>query len=304
MNPKFSVIIPNYNHSDFLAQRLESVFNQTFQDFEVILLDDKSTDDSVAILEKYARHSKVSHFIVNEKNSGSPFKQWQKGIQLAHGKYIWIAESDDFCEPIFLENLIEMLSSDVVLAFCNSINVNQQGEKLGINTWAMSFDKLKWKVSYVNDGKSEIKTHLRYRNCIPNASAVIFKRDAVEDLFFEDSFYFCGDWSFWLKLLHKGQIAYLNRPLNYFRKHAVSTRVIKDYENEKKRFQEYYSILSSYSSFWNLLVNYKKCNWIAEECLQKSNHFTFKQVIGIKMPVMLKFSFLNKYFKLKFNKKL
>lgn len=304
MNIKVSIIIPNYNHSKFLVQRLESVFNQTYQDFEVILLDDKSTDGSLAILEKYSRYSKVSHFIVNEINSGSPFKQWQKGIKLAQGEYIWIAESDDFSETTFLENLVKILSSNVVLAFCNSVNVDEQGDKLGLNNWATSFDKLKWKLGYINDGKSEIKTHLRYRNCIPNASAVLFKRDAVEDLFFEDSFYFCGDWSFWLKLLHKGQIAFLNRPLNYFRKHAVSTRVIKDYENEKRRFQEYYSILISYNSLWNLLVNYKKYNWIIDECLQKSKYFTFKQVIGIKMPVMLKFSFLRKYLKLKLKKKL
>lgn len=304
MNPKVSVIIPNYNHSKFLDQRLESVFNQTFQDFEVILLDDKSTDDSVTILKSYINHPNVSHLIINEENSGSPFKQWQKGIQLAQGEYIWIAESDDFCECTFLENLVKMFSQNVVLAFCSSMNVNQQGEKIGMNTWATSFDKIKWKVSYVNNGKNEIKSHLRYRNCIPNASAVLFKRNAVEDLFFDDSFYFCGDWSFWLNLLQKGQIVYLNRPLNYFRKHAVSTRVIKDYENEKRRFQEYYSILSSYNSFWNLLVNYKKYNWILEECLQKSNHFKFKQVIDFKMPVMLKFSFLNRYLKLKLNKKL
>ena len=61
-----SVIVPNYNHAAFLPKRLESIFNQTYQDFEVILLDDASTDTSVEVLSQYADHPKVTHFVVNE----------------------------------------------------------------------------------------------------------------------------------------------------------------------------------------------------------------------------------------------
>lgn len=95
MSSLVSIIIPNYNHAAFLQQRLNSVFQQTYQNFEVILLDDASTDASVAILNEYKDHPKVSHLVINERNSGSPFKQWQKGIALAKGEYVWIAESDD-----------------------------------------------------------------------------------------------------------------------------------------------------------------------------------------------------------------
>ena len=80
MPPKVSIIVPNYNHARFLTQRLESIFNQTYQDFEVILLDDGSTDNSVEILEKYGKNDKVSALIFNIENSGSTFKQWVKGI--------------------------------------------------------------------------------------------------------------------------------------------------------------------------------------------------------------------------------
>ena len=100
--PKVSVIIPNYNHALFLEQRLESVLNQTYQDFEVIFLDDASTDSSRAVFTKYANHPKISHIIFNETNSGYPFKQWNKGVNLAMGEYIWIAESDDYAELNFL----------------------------------------------------------------------------------------------------------------------------------------------------------------------------------------------------------
>lgn len=83
---------------------MKSIFNQTFQDFEVILLDDASTDNSREILHKYQEHPKVSHLIINETNSGSPFKQWEKGLAFARGEFIWIAESDDYCNIFFLKN--------------------------------------------------------------------------------------------------------------------------------------------------------------------------------------------------------
>jgi glycosyltransferase involved in cell wall biosynthesis len=92
---KAPIIIPNYNYSQFLEERIESVLNQTYQDFEIILLDDSFTDNSLEILSRYESHPKVSHFEINQQNSGSVFKQWVKGIKLAKGKYIWIAEIDD-----------------------------------------------------------------------------------------------------------------------------------------------------------------------------------------------------------------
>lgn len=77
---KVSVIVPNYNHALFLEQRIESILNQTFQDFEVIILDDCSTDNSKKIIEKYRTHPKVSKIIYNDVNSGNTFKQWNTGI--------------------------------------------------------------------------------------------------------------------------------------------------------------------------------------------------------------------------------
>ncbi len=92
---RVSVILPNYNHSKYLKQRIDSILNQTFQDFELILLDDNSPDDSVDIIESYRDHKRVSHIHLNKENSGSTFKQWERGFSLAKGEYIWIAESDD-----------------------------------------------------------------------------------------------------------------------------------------------------------------------------------------------------------------
>ena len=102
--PTVSVIIPNYNHAPFLKQRIESVLNQSFQDFEMILIDDCSTDGSREIIESYRNNPHVSHIVYNDSNSGSAFLQWNKGIELAKGDWIWVAESDDYAEPTFLEH--------------------------------------------------------------------------------------------------------------------------------------------------------------------------------------------------------
>ena len=99
--PTVSVVVPNYNHGRFLPQRIDSILGQTFQDFELILLDDCSTDNSRMILSSYAGDPRV-RIEFNSANSGSPFKQWNKGVRLARGEYVWIAESDDYAEPRFL----------------------------------------------------------------------------------------------------------------------------------------------------------------------------------------------------------
>src|SRR5258706_9778611 len=118
--PKVSVIIPNYNHAPFLKQRIDSVLNQTYLDLEVIILDDRSTDNSGGIIESYRGHPKVVSIVYNEANSGSPFGQWKKGVRLVNGKYIWIAESDDWAEPDLLDKLIALAegNDNIGIAFC------------------------------------------------------------------------------------------------------------------------------------------------------------------------------------------
>src|SRR5580698_2020180 len=114
--PTVSVIIPNYNHARFLRRRIDSVLSQTFQDFEVILLDDCSTDESRSILALYSADPRV-RIEFNETNSGSTFKQWNKGVRLARGKYVWIAESDDYADARLLERLVAVLDNQPEATF-------------------------------------------------------------------------------------------------------------------------------------------------------------------------------------------
>src|SRR6267378_4281709 len=144
--PRVSVVVPNYNHARFLRQRLDSIVGQTFQNFEVILLDDCSTDESRSILSEYARDPRV-RIEFNEKNSGSTFKQWNKGVRLARGKCVWIAESDDYAEPKLLEKLVDRLDADpkTVFSYCRSWRTSADGELSGFSDFYLAdIDPHRW----------------------------------------------------------------------------------------------------------------------------------------------------------------
>lgn len=180
-----SVIIPNYNYARFLKQRIESVLSQTYTDFEIILLDDASTDDSVSILNNYRNNKHVSHLEVNSINTGSPFAQWQKGIALAHGKYIWIAESDDAAEPLFLEKAVSVLNQYPQASFCflGSHCIDENGAELStdFDRWTSKQLCRPHKVG-VFDGRDYIKHNLYWRNYIYNASGVVFRKQCFEQI--------------------------------------------------------------------------------------------------------------------------
>lgn len=215
MNPTVSVIVPNYNHAPYLEQRIESILNQTYTDFELILLDDCSTDNSIEVLSKYATHPKVSHFIVNEQNSGSTFRQWDKGINLAAGEYVWIAESDDWCEITLLQTIVnELLKNEkVVLGYVQSYFIIEKND--------IKFVSSQNKLFKTENGLDFIKTHLLHGNAIFNASMALFKKSAYFNVK-EDfkNYKFCGDWLFWAQIAQQGEVFISGKILNYFRNHS------------------------------------------------------------------------------------
>lgn len=226
--PLISVIVPNYNHEKYLNQRLECIFNQTYSNFEVILLDDCSTDKSQEILLEYAKNPKVSHCIFNTTNSGNTFVQWNKGIALAEGEYIWVAESDDFCDLQFLEKLVQpfLLDPEINLVYCQSNRVNEADTITG--NWfnhTEGLDPFLFLTNFVMDGNVFIEKFLIYKNVIPNASAVLFKKKMVlqlGELDIDPVLRTCGDWLFYLKLVTNHKLAFVAESLNNFRYHSQS----------------------------------------------------------------------------------
>lgn len=248
--PAVSIIIPNYNHAPFLAQRLDSVFQQTFQDFEVILLDDASTDNSLEILSAYAAKyaDKVAHFIINEKNSGSPFRQWKKGIELTKGEYIWIAESDDWAKPELLKELVGILEKnpEVGLAYCQSLEADKASKVVrDFHFWTDDLDANLWRSDFVLPGNTFFK-YLVEKNVIPNASAVLFRKKLYNEAGkVQSDFKLLGDWDLWVRLLSKASIGYSALHLNHFRSAPNTTRDIASKEKKELRFLEELRVLGT-----------------------------------------------------------
>jgi glycosyltransferase involved in cell wall biosynthesis len=226
--PMVSVIVPNYNHARFLPKRMESIFAQRYQDFELILLDDCSTDESREILSRYAGDPRV-RIAFNEANSGSTFRQWNKGVGMARGQYVWIAESDDYADERLLERLVGALEADerVTFAYCRSHCVSGEDAALGFAD-TIYFPDLEpecWTKDFVAEGMEECRRHFVRFNVPANASSVVFRRAAYEKVGGPDQgMRLCADWKFWAEMALEGRVAYVAEPLNYFRFHGGSVR--------------------------------------------------------------------------------
>jgi glycosyltransferase involved in cell wall biosynthesis len=225
--PKVSIIVPNYNHAKYLPERIDSILGQTFKDFELILMDDHSSDNSKQVLESYKSYPFVK-LLFNDANSGSSFKQWNKGAKAATGEYIWIAESDDKADKDFLSTLVPVLDSDKTtsMVYTQSYDIDEEGKIRGIWEYhTKDFDDNIWANDFTMEGDEMIKKYMVYHNCLPNASGVLFRRDRMEEIGRADeSFKLNGDWDFWIRMMMGTKVTFIHKPLNYFRTHAVSVR--------------------------------------------------------------------------------
>ncbi|WP_313581009.1 glycosyltransferase family 2 protein [Chishuiella sp.] len=215
--PFISVIIPNYNHAPYLRQRIDSVINQTYQDFEIIILDDLSPDNSKEIIEQYRDNSKISHIIYNDVNSGSTFKQWNKGIDLAKGEWVWIAESDDFCENIFLETLVSLIETykTAGLIYCQSVFYNELENDLSPYRSTNNIIEFIEKENFVE------KKLIPFTTLI-NASMAIFKKGLYKQIPEDYTNYrLAGDWIFWAEIGSLADVVISGKFLNYFRQHSI-----------------------------------------------------------------------------------
>ena len=238
--PLITTIVPVYNHARFLPERLASIEKQCIDEMEILLLDDASTDNSLAIMERFSESEPRARLMCNQQNSGSTFKQWKKALALARGRYIWIAESDDGAEPDMVRTLLGKLEAShaLVLAYAQSRMVDEHGSDLGLPLqWTADISPDRWRADYVVDGLKEIMWSLSIKNTIPNASAVVFQNfPGIEELV-DDSMHLCADWLFWIRLCARGSISYTARPLNLWRQRSSNARTVPPGELEWKEGQ-------------------------------------------------------------------
>jgi len=246
--PKVSVVIPNYNYEKYIAQRIDSVLAQTYPIYELLVLDDCSKDNSDLVIRKYLETIDLPiRYIRNEVNSGSVFKQWAKGTQMAVGDYLWIAEADDLADSHFLERLVEsyITNPSVVLAYSQSKQIDQDGNLLAENYLEYTKDIGNyWQDHYVITGVDEIKRALSIKNTIPNVSGTLFHRESLLSVLLElkdelAEYRVAGDWLVYVKLALRGKIAFHRDSLNYHRRHISSVTKVNNHMNEIIKVQNY-----------------------------------------------------------------
>lgn len=230
--PRVSVIVPNFNHAPYLRQRLDSIYNQTYSNFEVILLDDCSSDHSREILLEYAqRHPSNTRTVFNSENSGGVFNQWAKGFALAKGKLIWMAESDDWCDHNHLSELVRFFRNEaVMLAFCRSDFIEgHSGEIVWTSEAFLSDLKLKhWNKPFIQSAHALVNRAWGVKNIVPNVSSAVFRHPGSMALLDKTDWRklrLCGDWIFYLNLIRGGLVGYSPRTTNRYRQHERGTSI-------------------------------------------------------------------------------
>ncbi|MCH1535058.1 MAG: glycosyltransferase [Schleiferiaceae bacterium] len=262
--PLVSVILPNYNHADYLDERIATIVNQTYKNIEVLLMDDCSPDESRSVLEKWAAKDDRLEVLFNEENSGSPFAQWARGSAWAKGKYLWIAESDDACALDMLALHVDALERNekAVMAYSHSHLVDEKGAFLRDFREDYGFifgDASRWKSDFTVEGKVEVARSMIFSNTVPNASGVLFRKSVFDQVGApETSWRLNGDWLFYARLLQYGELQFFAEARNYFRFHERTQRS---------------RAIASYTAFDEILAMYaifERERWTDEQTLQSA----------------------------------
>ncbi|MFN6485475.1 MULTISPECIES: glycosyltransferase family 2 protein [unclassified Nostoc] len=212
--PKVSVIIPTYNRKHYLERAINSVLNQTYTDYELVVVDDASTDGTTSfIAEKYPSVRCVSL----PKNCGAGGAR-NEGIRIARGSFIAFLDSDDEWLPKYLETQIQYIESspDNVIVFCGCIHQMQDGkiEKFSCQPW----------LAY-----PDLTYHLLSENFILTASIVVVSKNALNKAgYFNESLKICQDKELFLRLFCLGNAAHV--PYYLVTKYSHSSNLTGDYK--------------------------------------------------------------------------
>jgi glycosyltransferase involved in cell wall biosynthesis len=223
--PKVSVIIPTYNRADLISEAIQSVLDQTFTDFEIIVIDDGSTDNTSEIITAFP----VRYFY--QENQGVAAAR-NKGIELSHGEYIAFLDSDDILMNNALEKGVDVLDKypEASFTYGQWYIMDERGRIIGL-------EKAPIKYSCVRQGKEEIREFLIYGNHIPTPTVMVRRSCLDESGIFDPSFNSGSeDVDFFIRLAKRYAVAHIAEPLVKCRWHSQNfTKSIRLTEFEKTK---------------------------------------------------------------------
>jgi glycosyltransferase involved in cell wall biosynthesis len=236
-----SVVVTSYNHAQFMASRMESLLNQTYQSIEILVIDDCSTENNVEILRGYESHPKV-RLLINSENRGL-VPTINQGIEMTLGEFVIIAQCDDSCDPRMIEKLVGVLEQHpkAGMAFCRSQLIDEFDQLLGDDFLIRERSFRSRCVTNTLLSSAEMNRFLLNSCVIPNMSALLIRRDCLAVVGkLSDEYSVCVDWDLYFRVVERYDVAYVAEPLNKFRQHKNSIRrTIKD----RVIHEEYFRLL-------------------------------------------------------------
>jgi glycosyltransferase involved in cell wall biosynthesis len=207
--PKVTVLMSVYNGQQYLREAIESILSQTFKDFEFLIIDDHSADESVSIIESYG--DKRIRLIKNDKNLGLA-ASLNKGISLAKGEYIARMDHDDISLPNRLEEQVRYMDEHFEIGVCGA-------------WFVFCGDTLSVVVRHPTE-HAEIKAELFWRNVIAHPTVMMRKSVFLENgLLYNESFDKAQDYDLWVRAAQKIQLANIPQVLLRYRVHSESGSV-------------------------------------------------------------------------------
>ncbi len=253
-NPLVTVYVTNHNYGKYIEKSINSVLTQSFQDFEIIIIDDGSTDNSRQKIEKFSNNNKVK--IIYQKNKGLTVSN-NIAIKASRGKYITRLDADDWLHPNFLQIMVDTAKKNKKFAmiFCDYFIVNEKGQVI---------DQFY---------RHEIKK-MKLRNQPAHGACSLLNLEILKNIGGYDEQFNCQDGvDLWLSLINKYKIKNVNLPLFYYRQHQNSltknkikifntrNRILKKHaENQKKNKSIIALIPVRGKDFNETLVALKKLN--------------------------------------------
>ncbi|MDB4008038.1 glycosyltransferase [Amylibacter sp.] len=209
--PLVSVVIPTYNHAWCLGRAIQSVIDQTYKNWEIIIVDNNSTDNTSEIILNFTKEH-ITHLKI--KNNGIIAKSRNKGIKSSRGEWIAFLDSDDWWEPYKLECLFERNLKDVDFSY-HGLNINNESNR---HMWRKKIKTRKLKHPIFND-------LLLYGNPIGNSSVVVRKK-IIEEIGYINSsekMIACEDYNTWLKISKiTNNFLFISEPLGHYSIHPQS----------------------------------------------------------------------------------
>lgn len=224
MIAKVSVVMPLYNAEKYVKETIESVINQSYKEWELIIVNDASIDESVRIIESF--HDARIKLFHNERNRGIAYTR-NKAIELSSGKYVALMDDDDIAPACRLEKTVQYLDDnadiDVVGGHCRFID--EKGNIIKNKQWNVYQNPL------------FLKAWLLLGDPIPNSSALIRKKFIQENkLCYRDGMQGAEDYRFWVECSLKGKIANIDEILLYWRTgHDNETSRVSTQRLEKRK---------------------------------------------------------------------